>query len=331
VEEKTGSVELAYLAFGATLGGVFGGLMLVIGEIWGGLGSLGYLFEGFSVLGWSWVGATILWCAGIGVTLTGLWLAIKEPLDTAKYYFGLFMIVIGVVMTAIGYALATGAAVISAPFVAAAVGIGLAIALIIDTFKILLSGGSLIETWQDRWGKAIDWITEKWDGLAASAGELKDSISSDIGGMRDTVVSFGEGMVEGFMEKINGIGAAFKMAWNLLVDEINPAIRMFNEKVGSIPGIPNIPELGYLAKGGPATGGKPYIVGEQGPELFTPGSSGHVTPNHELGGGGGSVTLNINVSGVTDRTDKRALAREIGDMLTQEMRRQGGSTTRGRF
>ena len=85
-----------------------------------------------------------------------------------------------------------------------------------------------------------------------------------------------------------------------------------------------------MAKGGSVSGGKSYIVGEQGPELFTPGSSGTITPNDQLGGGG-NITLNINVGGVTDRTDKRALAREIGDMLTQELRRTGGAPTRGRF
>ena len=87
---------------------------------------------------------------------------------------------------------------------------------------------------------------------------------------------------------------------------------------------------GFRAQGGSVSGGKSYIVGEKGPELFTPGSSGNITPNDQLGGGS-NVTLNINVGGVTDRTDKRALAREIGDMLTQELRRTGGAPTRGRF
>jgi hypothetical protein len=37
-----------------------------------------------------------------------------------------------------------------------------------------------------------------------------------------------------------------------------------------------------LASGGPATAGKPYIVGEQGPELFVPKSAGTVIPNNKL-------------------------------------------------
>ena len=52
------------------------------------------------------------------------------------------------------------------------------------------------------------------------------------------------------------------------------------------------------------------------------------------GGGGSSGTVNVvvNASGITDRTDKRQLAREIGNMIQQEMSRSiGGTTMRGRY
>jgi len=39
---------------------------------------------------------------------------------------------------------------------------------------------------------------------------------------------------------------------------------------------------GARAAGGPVTGGKTYLVGERGPELFSPGSSGTIIPNHRL-------------------------------------------------
>lgn len=42
---------------------------------------------------------------------------------------------------------------------------------------------------------------------------------------------------------------------------------------------------GARAMGGPVSAGKTYLVGEKGPELFSPGSSGSIIPNHELGGG----------------------------------------------
>jgi len=51
--------------------------------------------------------------------------------------------------------------------------------------------------------------------------------------------------------------------------------------------------LQFRASGGPVRQGGSYIVGEKGPELFTPGSSGSITPNNALGGGG-NVTINVN-------------------------------------
>lgn len=44
------------------------------------------------------------------------------------------------------------------------------------------------------------------------------------------------------------------------------------------------------ASGGSIEGGTPYIVGEKGPELIVPKSSGYVVPNDKLGG---SVTVNV--------------------------------------
>lgn len=39
------------------------------------------------------------------------------------------------------------------------------------------------------------------------------------------------------------------------------------------------------AMGGPVAAGTPYVVGEQGPEVFVPAASGRIVPNHKLGGG----------------------------------------------
>jgi hypothetical protein len=44
-----------------------------------------------------------------------------------------------------------------------------------------------------------------------------------------------------------------------------------------------------LAKGGPAAANQPYIVGEQGPELFVPKTAGTVIPNDRLMGGQQSI------------------------------------------
>lgn len=54
--------------------------------------------------------------------------------------------------------------------------------------------------------------------------------------------------------------------------------------------------MGRRAMGGPVTGGQSYLVGENGPEIFTPGASGGITPNNQIGGGGVTIVQNINVT-----------------------------------
>lgn len=54
--------------------------------------------------------------------------------------------------------------------------------------------------------------------------------------------------------------------------------------------------MGRRAMGGPVTGGNSYLVGENGPEIFTPGASGGITPNNQISGGGVTVVQTINVT-----------------------------------
>ena len=54
------------------------------------------------------------------------------------------------------------------------------------------------------------------------------------------------------------------------------------------------------ALGGPVMGNQSYIVGENGPEMFTPATSGKITRNDQLGGG---ATTNINFTIVANDTE----------------------------
>jgi len=69
---------------------------------------------------------------------------------------------------------------------------------------------------------------------------------------------------------------------------------------------------GKKAAGGPVTGGKSYIVGEKGPELFVPGSSGNIVPNHAMGGA--NIVVNVDASG-SEVEGNDAGAREFGNVL----------------
>jgi len=69
-----------------------------------------------------------------------------------------------------------------------------------------------------------------------------------------------------------------------------------------------------LASGGPATAGKPYVVGEEGPELFVPTASGTVIPNDEMTSGGsgmgGATNVTYNIQATDAASFKSLVARD---------------------
>lgn len=54
------------------------------------------------------------------------------------------------------------------------------------------------------------------------------------------------------------------------------------------------------AAGGPVDAGVTHLVGENGPELFTPSGSGTIIPNHALGGAGGTTNVTNNYINAID-------------------------------
>ena len=101
---------------------------------------------------------------------------------------------------------------------------------------------------------------------------------------------------------------------------------LISSSVSSIASQLNIP---FMAAGGPVAGGKSYIVGERGPELFTPKGSGMITPNNALGGSV-NVSVNVDASGTSTEGDGASgeqLGRLIGAAVQAELikeKRPGG-------
>lgn len=79
--------------------------------------------------------------------------------------------------------------------------------------------------------------------------------------------------------------------------------------------------------GGPVSSGRPYVVGEKGPELFVPSSSGTIVPN---GGGGTNVSLTIapgavvlNYPVMNDPVAKTQLQQMFGGIFMDALRNAG--------
>jgi tape measure domain-containing protein len=73
--------------------------------------------------------------------------------------------------------------------------------------------------------------------------------------------------------------------------------------------------LGKRAIGGPVSAGSSYMVGERGPELFTPKHGGNIVPNNALGGGSTNVVVNVDASGSNVQGDQ-AQAKQLGVVVS---------------
>ena len=109
-----------------------------------------------------------------------------------------------------------------------------------------------------------------------------------------------------------------------LVDVVNKAFNAIKAIVSFIKNNPVTQTIGGAidfafgggkAAGGPVMGGTSYLVGERGAEIFTPSSSGFITPNNKLGGG---TVINLNVSGAID---PEGTARSIINVLNNSFYR----------
>ena len=104
---------------------------------------------------------------------------------------------------------------------------------------------------------------------------------------------------------------------------------------GLIQGFLGVPTVGaafgglklpFLANGGIAQAGQPHIVGEKGPELFMPASTGRVVANDELNTGGGGAVVNFNINAIDTKTGTQFLLenkQKIIGMVSQGFNQRG--------
>lgn len=144
-----------------------------------------------------------------------------------------------------------------------------------------------------------------------------------------------DGLVDGIMSAVEGT----KSLSESLSGVLKQLARIFmSQGIGSFSkgGKGGSGLLGLLpfANGGRPPVGKPSIVGERGPELFVPRSSGTIIPNHQLGGGSTNVVVNVDAKGTAAQgNDANAdqLGRAIGAAVQAELikqKRPGGLLTR---
>ena len=177
--------------------------------------------------------------------------------------------------------------------------------ILIDEITGLEEGLKLLKDQNKERIKAVQKTMElnmKTDLVVSSAEKLKETIVTDIGeGIKGLIrgTSTLSDVLSGVVDKL--IDAAFNMA-------------LFGNVGGSfMPGLGLLGSI-FRANGGPVKAGGSYVVGERGPEVFTPGVSGMITPNHALGGST-NIVVNVDASGSNVEGDEEE-GRQLGIVLS---------------
>ena len=191
---------------------------------------------------------------------------------------------IGTAFTAAAAVVGAAAAALAAPVTLAAVAVGLAVSAVIANWEGIKEGLDVI-----------------WDAIKWAASGVVDF----LGGIWD------------------GIVGVFTAGW----DWISGILAQIAEAVGGLfGGIGDMLGFGSgtieaRASGGPVNSGQPYLVGEEGPELFVPSGSGTIMPNGAAAGA--SVTINLGGVSVRSEADIRNLSERLAEVTARELRAAG--------
>ena len=151
------------------------------------------------------------------------------------------------------------------------------------------------------------------DAQIEAQGDKMDAVYASVGQTISTSI------VDSLTAAVDGTKRLSDVASDTLRSLANILLKFgLNTLLGGLAGDDGVGVFSKLfgggrAKGGTVMGGTSYMVGERGPELFTPGRSGSIAPNSSMGGGA-NVVVNVDASGTKAEGDGRQ-ANQLGAAL----------------
>jgi hypothetical protein len=148
-------------------------------------------------------------------------------------------------------------------------------------------------------GATIIWmekLTSEWDKVSNAIIAQSDAAAKSIDIAKQ---KFDEGKISAQQFKKD-----LEIASKSAIDASNQAQQNVNNLKG-VGGFFNF-LTGARAGGGPVSSGGSYLVGEDGPEIFTPGKDGNITSNDKMGGNN-----YISIGNIYDRSDADYILRRL--------------------
>lgn len=166
------------------------------------------------------------------------------------------------------------------------------------------------DTWNTAWSGIMAYLQLVWDGIKLIAGAIGKAFTDMWNGVvgifnwaKDEIkkaIEAIEGFVEPLFKILDSIINKIKSVGSAVSSFINKAISTGKSVVGA------------RASGGPVSSGQGYLVGENGPEWFTPATAGRISNK------GGGMTIVLQMSGNTFM-GKEGIANQIAGELMKQL------------
>jgi TP901 family phage tail tape measure protein len=235
------------------------------------------------------------------VVVGGLAAAIGPVLLVAGKVIGVFQQVTTVFRT-------LSAVLAANPWVLVAAAAVAAVVLIVKNWD------TIVAFFKNLWSVVKAGFVGLWNGITAGARSTVGALAGILRSIISVVSTVVNAIAGGFRAAWNAVTGAFRSAYDTIAGIVNRIKGLIDGVVNGIKNLPGTIASGldsltggafgavadiFRADGGPVDGGKPYIVGEVGPELFMPRTAGTVVSNADLasmlgsGGGGDSYSITI--------------------------------------
>jgi len=148
-----------------------------------------------------------------------------------------------------------------------------------------------------------DTTAGKWQTLGIKFGDVMEDIGAAIIPVAEGILNFSIGAIEAAGKVQRSIMAMITAIKRAISAFLNFFAQADKYREGNYANLTTsqantLYHTGTRAHGGPVTAGGAYLVGEEGPELFMPSSSGSIIPN---GGTTGSASMGgVTIQGVTE-------------------------------
>ena len=167
------------------------------------------------------------------------------------------------------------------------------------------------DAYNDPWLALTESLKTYKDEAEDAGTQIRDLARNAFSSMEDAFVKFATTGKISFSDLVNSIladiarmyakkatASLFDALFALGGEQISSGLRSI---FGSSSGSSGI-LAGFRASGGPVSGKSAYIVGEKGPELFVPNTSGQILPNGSFGGTSG---INVQISHKNEGTPQQ--------------------------